>query len=193
MDLSQQYWNSLYTSKNTGWDIGYVSTPIKEYFDQLVDKNKRILIPGAGKAWEAEYIYNLGFKNLFVLDFSEKAIREFKNRCPWFPEDQIIFEDFFKHNQTYDLIVEQTFFSSILRDTRQLYVNQIFNLLADEGSFMGILFNHEFNFEGPPFGGTIDEYKQLFTNHFDFKVFETANNSIVPRNGREVFLLLRKK
>jgi hypothetical protein len=193
MPLSQQYWNSLYTSKNTGWDIGYVSMPIKEYFDQLVDKNKKILIPGAGKAWEAEYIYNLGFKNLFVLDFSEKAVREFKNRCPWFPKNQIIHEDFFKHNQTYDLIVEQTFFSSILPADRQLYVNKVYSLLEDGGKYIGILFNHEFNFEGPPFGGTIAEYKQLFINYFDFEVVETAYNSIKPRKGREVFLLLRKK
>jgi hypothetical protein len=193
MPFTQKYWNSLYDSKKTGWDIGYVSTPIKEYFDQLVDKNKKILIPGAGKAWEAEYIYNLGFENLFVLDFSEKAIQEFKNRCPWFPENQIIHEDFFNHKRTYDLIVEQTFFSSIIRNTRQLYANQIFNLLANGGSFIGILFNHEFNFDGPPFGGAMVEYKQLFINHFDFEVFETAYNSIYPRKGREVFMLLRKK
>jgi len=66
-------------------------------------------------------------------------------------------------------------------------------MLVHGGSFMGVLFNHEFNFQGPPFGGTISKYKQLFINKFDFKVFETANNSIAPRKGREVFMLLRKK
>ena len=193
MNFSSKYWNSLYSSKNTGWDIGYVSTPIKEYFDQLEDKNIRILIPGAGKAWEAEYIFKLGFKNVFVLDFSEEAILEFKNRCPWFPENQIICEDFFNHDKVYDIIVEQTFFSSLLPDVRQLYVYQVATILKNGGRYIGLLFNHEFSFNGPPFGGTPIEYQKLFNSFFNFIVFETAYNSIHPRKGREIFILLEKK
>jgi len=193
LDLSQKYWNTLYTSQNTGWDIGYVSTPLKEYFDQLKDKSIRILIPGAGRAWEAEYLYKLGFKNTFILDFSEEAILEFKNRCQWFPENQIIYEDFFNHSDTYNLIVEQTFFSSFNPYKRQNIVSQYYNLLSNGGKVMGILFNHEFDFDGPPFGGNPKIYKQLFGTYFNFEVFKTAYNSITPRKGREVFLLLRKK
>jgi len=193
MSLSKQYWDSLYNEQSTGWDIGYVSTPLKEYFDQLKNKNIRILIPGAGRAWEAEYLYKLGFKNTFVLDFSQQAILEFKTRCPWFPEKQIIFEDFFEHNKQYDLFVEQTFFSSLLPKQRQAYVKQSYQILKDGGSYVGILFNHEFNFTGPPFGGSPNEYRKLFEAHFDFNIFETANNSIAPRKGREIFTLLRKK
>jgi len=189
----EKYWDTLYSSKKTGWDIGYVSTPIKEYFDQLKDKSIRILIPGAGRAWEAEYIYKLGFTNTFILDFSKEAILEFKNRCPWFPENQIIYEDYFIHSETYNLIVEQTFFSSFNPLKRHDIVYQYYKLLNNGGKLVGVLFNHEFDFDGPPFGGSEKEYKHLFDAHFNIEIFKTAYNSIAPRKEREVFLLLRKK
>ncbi|MFK5857545.1 MAG: SAM-dependent methyltransferase [Bacteroidota bacterium] len=193
MPHTKRYWDSLYSSNSTGWDVGYISTPLKEYFDQLTNKNIRILIPGAGKAWEAEYLYKLGFKNTFILEFSEEAIMEFTTRCPWFPVSQIVSEDFFAHSNKYDLIVEQTFFSSLTPLSREKYVNKICDLLVDTGKYMGVLFNHEFDFEGPPFGGSVDEYVELFKPIFNFIIFETAFNSIKPRQGREVFLLLKKK
>ena len=53
MSLDSNSWNQRYISKNTGWDIGFVSTPIKDYIDQINNKNIRILIPGCGNAHEA--------------------------------------------------------------------------------------------------------------------------------------------
>ena len=38
MSLDSNAWNQRYISNNTGWDIGYVSTPIKEYIDQISNK-----------------------------------------------------------------------------------------------------------------------------------------------------------
>ena len=80
MNFPKKYWDELYLNNSAGWDIGYVSVPLKDYFDQLTDKSISILIPGAGKAWEAEYLYKQGFLNTFILDFSETAITEFKLR-----------------------------------------------------------------------------------------------------------------
>ena len=82
MSLDSNSWNQRYLSKNTGWDIGYVSTPLKEYFDQLKNKDLRILIPGCGNSHEAEYLFSLGFQNVYVLDFSKKAINNFSSRVP---------------------------------------------------------------------------------------------------------------
>ena len=66
MENLEEYWSKRYEEGQTGWDIGYPSTPIKTYIDQIKDKNLRILIPGAGNAYEAEYIFKEGFKNVFV-------------------------------------------------------------------------------------------------------------------------------
>ncbi len=187
-----EYWDNFYEKDKLGWDIGYVSTPLKEYFDQIDDKNLKILVPGAGSGWEAEYLYNNGFENTFMLDFSQRAIEKFIKRCPSFPLKNIIKTDFFLHCGKYDLIVEQTFFSSIPRSLRKDYADKVYNLLKPGGKFTGLLFNHEFPFDEPPFGGTPEEYKKLFAR-FKFKVFETAYNSIKPRRGREIFFILEKE
>jgi len=192
-DYPKAYWDKLYEHNRLGWDVGYVSTPLKAYFDQLQNKNLRILVPGAGNGWEVEYLYKNGFHHTFLLDFSEKAVERFRSRFPDFPSNQIFTEDFFKHTRTYDLIVEQTFFSSLPKSRRTDYARQVHHLLNPGGKLTGLLFNHEFHQDFPPFGGRPSEYKQLFSPFFEIEIFETAINSIKPRKGREIFLLLRKK
>lgn len=192
MEFSNQYWDELYSSDKTGWDMGSVSIPLKEYFDQLTNNEIKILVPGAGKAWEVEYLYLAGFKNVYVLDYSIVAINEFKLRCPWFPDSHILNEDFFVHQGKYDLIVEQTFFSSLHPVQRSRYAQNIYDKLVAEGKLVGLLFNHEFDFSGPPWGGSRMEYIQLFNNYFKIEIMEIAHNSIKPRLGRELFMLLKK-
>ena len=192
-EFDVHYWDRLYKSGQTGWDIGYVSTPLKEYFDQLTDKSIRILIPGAGNAYEAEYLHKAGFDNVYVLDYSSESIKSFLKRYPEFPPSHLLEEDFFSHRGKYDLIVEQTFFSSIDRKLRPAYAQKMHELLTPGGKLVGLLFTHEFNLQAPPFGGTIEEYSALFRSYFVFKAFDIAYNSIKPRAGRELFFILQKK
>jgi thiopurine S-methyltransferase len=187
------YWNEKYSQNQTGWDIGYASTPIMEYINQLEDKNLKILIPGAGRGWEVEYIFKQGFKNIYYLDFADLSSKEFKKRCPDFPDSQIIIDDFFNHKGKYDLIIEQTFFSSLQKFQRTKYAEKIFNLLNNKGKLAGLLFDVNFPFQGPPFGGSYEEYKTLFEGMFDFIHFEKSYNSINPRLGNEIFMVLQKK
>ena len=192
-ELSSQYWDQLYKSEQTGWDIGYVSTPLKEYFDQLKDKSLKILVPGAGGGYETEYIYKIGFSEVYLLDYAAESMKKFKKRFPDFPGDHLINENFFEHNESYDLIVEQTFFSSIPRKQRNTYIEKMHQLLKPKGKLVGLLFGHKFQFNGPPFGGTEYEYRHLFGRLFNIQTMEIAHNSIKPRAGRELFLILQKK
>ena len=41
-DLDKEYWEHKYENNKTGWDIGYISTPIKNYIDQLKNKNLKL-------------------------------------------------------------------------------------------------------------------------------------------------------
>jgi SAM-dependent methyltransferase len=188
MSLDSNSWNQRYLSKNTGWDIGYVSTPLKEYFDQLKNKDLRILIPGCGNSHEAEYLFSLGFQNVYVLDFSKKAINNFSSRVPGFPKDNLLCEDFFNISGNYDLIIEQTFFCAINKSKRFEYVNKIHSLLNKNGRLVGLLFNGPMNDDHPPFGGSITEYKKLFSSLFDLKIIQSSINSISSRNGKELFI-----
>jgi hypothetical protein len=66
-------------------------------------------------------------------------------------------------------------------------------LLAENGKLVGLLFNHKFPHDHPPYGGTPEEYVKLFRPYFDFKTFDIAYNSIKPRKDRELFINLVKK
>ena len=192
-ELTKFDWDQMYIKGQIGWDIGYVSTPLKEYFDQLVNKSIKILIPGAGNAYEAEHLYKNGFTNVFILDYSTESIKSFKKRYPEFPSTHLIHEDFFQHQDQYDLIVEQTFFSSILPGKRNAYANKIYELLKQNGKLAGLLFTHEFDFQGPPFGGNKNLYLEIFSPLLDIVIMEIAHNSIKPRKERELFFIMQKK
>jgi hypothetical protein len=187
------YWSELYQTGRNGWDIGNVSTPLKEYFDQLSNKSIQILIPGAGYAWEAQYLHQLGFTQVFVLDFAKEALEVFRKNNPEFPDKHLIWDDLFRHQGTYDLIVEQTFFCALPRNSRKKYMAKMYELLHPNGLLTGLLFNHEFPSENPPFGGSKAEYLSLFEPVFHLESFETATNSIRPRSGREFFFVAKPK
>ncbi|MDC1203983.1 TPMT family class I SAM-dependent methyltransferase, partial [Salibacteraceae bacterium] len=87
--FDKEYWNSRYINEETGWDIGYPSTPLKEYIDTLEDHNLKILIPGAGNAYEAEYLHTRGFENVKVVDISEEACKKLMDRIPDFPRKNV--------------------------------------------------------------------------------------------------------
>ncbi|MCF6364600.1 MAG: TPMT family class I SAM-dependent methyltransferase [Bacteroidales bacterium] len=193
MKINQEYWNNLYKNKTLGWDIGYISPPLKEYFNQIADKNLKILIPGGGSGYEAKYLYKNGFINTFYLDYSELAINNFKTDHPDFPDTQIINQDFFEHCNKYDLIIELAFFTSVEPENRKKLANKMYELLNTGGKYVGLFFNHEFKLNKPPYGAIKETYLELIKDLFDVKTFEIAHNSIKPRKGRELFFIFEKK
>ncbi|MFL1896910.1 methyltransferase domain-containing protein [Aquimarina sp. 2-A2] len=189
MKLTPAYWNERYKKSQTGWDIGYPSTPLVSYIDQLDDKKIKILIPGCGNSYEAEYLVENGFTNVFVLDYSTAAIAQFKKRVPKFPEDQLLTLDFFKLIDQFDLILEQTFFCALDPALRNLYVSKMKELIVPGGKIAGVLFNKIFDKPGPPFGGTLEEYKNIFAKTMRIKTLEPCYNSIPERAGNELFFI----
>ncbi len=191
--LNEPYWENRYKNKDTKWDIGYVSTPLKTYFDQLTNKSLKILIPGGGNSYEAEYLHNKGFTEVYVVDVSETALQNFKKRVPTFPSEKLLNQDFFKLEETFDLIIEQTFFCALNPSLRDEYVSKMYQLLKPKGKLVGLLFNFPLTDDGPPFGGSEAEYKKRFSPFFEIKIMETAHNSIPERKGNELFVMLQKK
>ena len=192
-DLTKQYWNNRYVSNDFSWDIGHVSLPLKTYIEQLNNKDLKILIPGAGNAYEAEFLFNRGFKNVFVLDFAEVPLQNIKKRLPELADEQLIQDDFFEHQGQYDLIIEQTFFCAISPALREKYIEKMYHLLKPTGKLIGVLFNDALNSDKPPFGGNKQEYERLFSKLFNIIVLEPCYNSINPREGRELFMIMENK
>lgn len=193
MRFNEKYWSERYKYQLTGWDAGTITTPLKKYIDQLEDNSIRILIPGCGYGHEVKYLYDQGFINVVVIDFINEPVNGLRSYCKSWGNSQFLVGDFFDHTGEYDLILEQTFFSSIDTSKRADYARKCFDLLNDEGKLVGLLFNIQFPGDVPPFGGTKAEYAGYFNPYFELNVFEQSYNSIKPRRGNELFINLKKR
>ena len=190
--LNKEYWENRYENNDAIWDIGHISTPLKEYIDQLENKEIKILIPGAGNAYELDYLIEQGFHNVFVIDYAQQPIDAIIKRNKTL-ESHLICDDFFNHTETYDLIIEQTFFCALQPNLRENYVAKMFGLLSEKGKIAGLLFNFLLTEVGPPIAGSYEEYLNLFSEKFSIKTLEPAYNSIKPRANKELFFTFEKK
>ncbi len=193
--LDAGYWSKRFENHDTPWDIGHVSTPLKEYIDQLTDKQLAILIPGCGNGYEAAYLLANGFTNITVADISPVLTQQLATRFTNYTGKQltIITADFFTLEGQFDLVLEQTFFCALDPSLRGKYVAQMHRLIKPGGKLAGLLFNKTFTHPGPPFGGSIDEYRTLFSQIFHIKTMDACYNSIAPRAGAECFIIMEKR
>lgn len=193
--LSADYWDERYKNHQTGWDIGTISSPLKAYFDQLADKNIKILIPGGGNSYEAIYLAQNGFTHITVVDISRLVTTHLSADVQargYQDFITVLHGDFFSLEGTYDLIVEQTFFCALNPINREAYTRKMAALLTGNGKLVGLLFNREFP-DNPPFGGNEEAYRQLFSVHMRILKMSPCYNSIPARNGTELFLIAGKK
>jgi SAM-dependent methyltransferase len=190
--LNKEFWDTRYKNGETGWDLGLVSPPLKEYIDQLDNLDLRILIPGGGNSYEAEYLLQKGFTQITVLDISEIIVKKLKLKFESKPQIKIVCGDYFEQQGIYDLILEQTFFCAIDPKMRKKYFEKAWSLLSEKGKIAGVYFNSEFSNPGPPFGGSKQEYETYLKPYFSIHTLSLCNNSVVPRMGNELFGIFKK-
>lgn len=183
----KSFWDQRYQSSNTGWDLGEVSPPLKKVIDELENKNTKILIPGAGNAYEAEYLLKQGFTDVTIVDIAPTLIKNLHQRFSAIDQLSIIEGNFFEHSGQYNLILEQTFFCALDPVLRTNYVKKMHELLLPSGQLTGVLFDRPFP-SGPPFGGSKKEYLSLFHSKFSAVSIVPCLNSHTARQGSEVFL-----
>ncbi|MGH1432870.1 MAG: SAM-dependent methyltransferase [Lewinella sp.] len=193
-ELDAEYWEKRWIDQQTGWDIGQASPPLTHYLNENNYQQSRILIPGAGRAYEAIYLHQQGYQNVFVCDWAPSAFDHLRQIAPDFPEEHLLVGNFFELETEvpFDLLLEQTFFCAIDPALRPQYVTQAANLLGDQGRLAGVLFAKEFSFPGPPFGGVAEDYRKLFAPSFEIMSLEITPYSIAPRLGNELFIELKK-
>jgi methyl halide transferase len=191
MSLEKSYWSERWEHGQTGWDIGHASRFLIEAAKNF-PKETKILIPGCGSGWEAEALFRNGFTQVHVVDIVDLPLLKFKQRVPDFPTEQLICGDFFALHGGYELILEQTFFCALDPSLRQKYAEKMHSLLVPNGVLTGLLFDFPLTSEGPPFGGSVEEYLGYFERLFTVEEMEKTELSIPPRAGRELGFRLRK-
>jgi SAM-dependent methyltransferase len=192
-DLHQkEYWNSRWKEGKTGWDLGMPSPPLLHLIQTLQpSKKSRILIPGCGNAWEAEWLAAHGYANITLVDIAPELCRILEQRFTATPAVRVLCADFFDLQGPFDLILEQTFFCAILPELRKAYVLKMKELLAEHGILTGVLFDTDFPFVGPPFGGHADDYRALFETQFRSVQIGPCDHSAGPRAGTECVFMCR--
>lgn len=84
--IDKTFWEKRWEKNETGWDAGTITAPLRTYFDQLINKEIKILIPGCGNAYEAEYLFEQGFKNTYIIDIAQQALASIFLTCAPFSE-----------------------------------------------------------------------------------------------------------
>ena len=192
MVLDQNYWTQRYLDNNTPWQLEHASAPLVYSMNQITDKSAPILIPGAGNSREAIYLIEQGFTNIHVLDIAEPALEALKNSLR---SDHLNLhrEDFFEHQGSYDVILEQTFFCALESRFRESYPKKCHDLLKEDGHLKGVMFQFDSDRKEPPYGGSISEYEGLFSPYFDIKIMKECQISEPDRLGKELLIDFQKK
>jgi methyl halide transferase len=186
--MEAAFWKERYAMGATGWDLGQVAPPLQAYFDQLTDKTLRILIPGCGFGYEAIYLAEQGFSAITVIDLVPEALQPIREKAP---SVHCIAGDFFELTGSFDRIIEQTLFCAILPQQRKAYVEHVSQLLVPGGKYVGVLFDRDFE-GGPPFGGSVEEYRNYCAPVFSSFSIDPCYNSAPPRAQTEVFIRANK-
>ncbi|MDX1684706.1 MAG: hypothetical protein R3275_05670 [Saprospiraceae bacterium] len=185
------FWESKWKENETPWDLGVSSPQLMDFcINNIENRTSKILIPGGGRAYELTTLHNAGFTNVWLCDWSKSAIEEAQKVNPAIPQDKFLVKDFFKLKMNFDYILEQTFFSAIPPSMREEYVEKTYKLLKErQGRIIALLFDIHFDHEGPPFGGSRKEYREIFSSRFTIERLEKAEKSVASRAGNECFLV----
>lgn len=185
-------WEARYRNEDTPWDLGSASPPLIAYLQSRGrPKRQKILIPGGGRAHDAIWGWQNGFEKLFTLDIAPAPQTKLRSAYPE-QRKKILTENFFEHQGQYDLILEQTFFCALDPKWRPAYVQKMKELLRPGGKLVGLLFDFPKTEQGPPFGGSEQEYRELFAPHFKIQTLERCYNSVPPRRNKELFFQVIK-
>ncbi|WP_292889172.1 SAM-dependent methyltransferase [Nonlabens sp.] len=192
MKHDQHYWQKRYEEHTTSWDLGHASSPLKSIIDKSDHKEAPILIPGAGNAYEALYLIKKGFNNVTVLDIAIQPLLQLKEKITNATGIHIIHEDFFEHQGSYDLIIEQTFFCALEPRFRESYINKCHELLNTNGCIEGVLFDFKTTSNEPPYTATKKEYINLFQKKFNIIKLDRCLISEDTRQGKELIIKMKK-
>ena len=192
MPNSAKYWEDRYQQDQTGWDLAG-PTPVLQAVMATISKDARILIPGCGLGWDGEALHKAGYRHVYLSDWAESAKRAFLTRVPDFPEDRFLTGDFFTWSTEspwidhFDLVLECTFYCAIPPEKRENYVQRMAQILRPGGQICGLLFTFPLTDQGPPFGGSTEEYRQRFSPPFELTALRPHPLSIKARADKEVY------
>lgn len=191
-----EFWTNVYIEQGKpGWDLAAPSPVLVDMLPRLKLPKSRILVLGCGEGHDAALFAEAGHV-VTAVDFSKEALRRGKEKYGHLANlifhESNIFDLPPEWNYSFDLVVEHTCFCAIPPDQRNEMVRLWRRMLHEQGQLMSIFFVMEKK-TGPPFGVTEWEVRKHLEKHFHFLFWSRWRQSIESRQGRELFVLAKKR
>ena len=191
-----QFWTDVYkTEGNPHWNLNEPAEAFKDMLHRIKLPKSRILVLGAGEGHDAALFAKAGHL-VTAVDFSKEAIERGKKK--YADLDNLHFHELNifhipqEWNHSFDVVVEHTCFCAIPPDQRNELVRLWRRMLHEEGQLLAIFFAMEKR-SGPPYGSTEWEIRKRLQNYFQFLFWGRWRQSLPRRQGRELFVLAKKR
>ena len=193
-----EYWETLYKSKQDTWDLGKLSPVLPEFFKHpSCPKAGRVLVPGAGRGYDAAAWADRGHETLAV-DFSSTAFASLSVLAEKHRKLSVLNIDLFeltpKSTDPFDIIYEYCCFNSIHPGRRDEYFEVWDKMLQPKGLVIAVFFPliKSTSLEGPPHPTSEGELMARLDGVFDVQEKILPKKSVKERAGKEEIWLLRK-
>lgn len=192
----EKWWSDIYVNEvNPRWNLAEPAEALKDMLPRLKLPKSRILVLGCGEGHDAAFFAQNGHV-VTGIDVSPEAItrakKNYKDLASLNFEEKDIFSLPVEYNQRFDYVFEHTCFCAVNPARRQELVRVWNRVLAPGGHLMGVFFCWD-KAEGPPFGGSEWELRQRLNKNYDFIFWGRWRKSLPRRQGRELFVLAKKK
>tara|TARA_B110000483_G_scaffold240830_1_gene322343 strand:- start:1800 stop:2414 length:615 start_codon:yes stop_codon:yes gene_type:complete len=192
------FWEKKYNDGDDSWDLAGVSPILEDFFENpICPKEGRVLVPGAGRGYDAKAWAERGHETLAVdycptaVDALDSLSRVVDNLTA---KDIDLFELNPKDSGEFDIIWEYTCFCAIHPGRRDEYFEIWYKMLKDDGIVVASFFpfNATSPMDGPPHSTSEGELMARLDGIFDIVERLTPKKSAPGREGQEVIWILKK-
>lgn len=193
---AKEHWENVWTTKKSNevsWYQEYPQTSINLILPTNPSKDAKIIDVGGGDSNLAETLFDLGFKNITVLDISANALERAKKRLgnksgmiTWIESDILEFEN----DNRYDIWHDRALLHFLASEEN---LKNYVKLVKQHVMQGGYLIISTFSTKGPIKCSGLDtrqyseeSIKELFSNEFEhIKSFEEEH--VTPRGMGQIF------
>ena len=192
---SREDWERHYDEKDLRWDLNEVAPPLVHLWKERSFSPCKAIVPGCGAGHEVMFLAKKGF-NVTAVDYTHGAIKLIKSA---FEKNnysgEVLHQDFFKldykYNESFELMLEHTFFCAINPIKRRAYVETAKRILKPGGYLVGLFY--ETNEDGgPPFNTHKEDIEKYFSNSFKIESLSKTPHSAEQRLEKEWLAVLKK-
>ncbi|MBJ7310341.1 methyltransferase domain-containing protein [Rugamonas sp. CCM 8940] len=189
--LTPAFWDERFAGNFTPWDRGGVPQALRD-FAAAAPTPLTTLIPGCGSAHELACLAEAGW-DVTAIDFSPAAVAAAKAAVgPW--AGRVVEADFFAWRPAapLQLIYERAFLCAMPRALWPRVAARWAELLAP-GALLAGYFFFDNAAKGPPFGIAREQLDALLAPHFDCVEDAAVADSIAVFEGKERWLVWRRR